>query len=447
MNKVIVLMTCIFVCGMVTSCSIIKSPDTPPPPQNYQLQGVVANNVTGERVHEALVTLDGLSTTTNRKGVYRFRNVLEGDNKQLKVISEHYAPYVTRINLRGDTQHNVRLIPDMPEWDFENTKLLGWSDPVSGSYYYLEKFKAIAEDCRSYGSNCAVVNVNRSNGKQYHNGNCADGKGWWEHILDDGWAYQFCKKNASGAYDTSHAHFCYENIHESEELSVAWLDRMEERIRIIGESGQWCIVNLWCPYDNKWWGINWYYWTDDCSESPFTVGPNSRWYHPKQKVATQALLNRIKDLPYIIINDNWEEMGFHGSVDLAWKKKVFGWVQEIMPGVPYFVYVGDHTEDLPAVINWVNSEPGIAGVHTHYMLGEDVRGEFGVSADKRVLHTEELNLSASKTFEAIQWCLGNNDETCMYYGNYRDFMRGDGGPDTGKMARDEWNPKIKALLP
>ena len=54
-------------------CSIINPPDTPPPPQHYQLQGVVINSETSVRVVDALVRLDGVNTNTNNRGVYRFK--------------------------------------------------------------------------------------------------------------------------------------------------------------------------------------------------------------------------------------------------------------------------------------------------------------------------------------------------------------------------------------
>jgi len=435
-----------------TGCAYLDDLITDPGPDLVIISGQVVGDKAvsdGGPKPDAVVRIDGEIIPLDGKARFQAQAIAT-ERRRVTVRLYDYAVYDAWIPARQTVNLGQIVLaregPPPQEWDFANTRLLGWSDPVSGAYYYPDKARAIDADTAKYGSNCGVVNVNRSNGRQYHSGNCAGGRGWWKHIHDDGWLYQFCKKSDGGGWDTGHAHFPYENIHDSNELSEKWLDQMEARVRSLMETGQWALVNLWCPYDNKWYRVNWYYWTEDCSESPFTVGPNSRWYHPKQEAATKALLERIKGYPNVVILDNWEEMGVDDSVDLEWKQLCFGWVQDVMPGVPYFCYVGDDTKNIPAVINWINHEPRVAGVNTHYRLFDDVRGGWGLSASKRVLHTEEMDLNAPATFRAVQWCLTNDDETCMYYGNYRDFKRGDNGPDTDKALRDRWNPQIKALF-
>lgn len=420
-------------CLIITGCSLLTVPDQPGSPAPAHFMGQV---VTGDqprplptakvKIDEHGIPLDALA---------RFSASLPAvETRTITVTAAGYRDFQMSFAAGADLNFTqIAMERAAPAWDFSTTKLIGWSDPVSGAYYYTDKFRAITEDTSAHGSNCLVVNADRSWGLQYHDGNCgARNHGWWSHIHNDGYEYQFGTEFQS----------CFQNIHKSSEVNQRWLDLMESRVQIAEDSGQWAIVNLWCPYDDKWYGVDWYFWTPDCSMSPYIDG--NRYYTDWQKIATLALVERLKDHTNVIWTDNWEEAGYFGSVNLRWKKLVYQWVRSLSDA-PYFVYVGDHLANRAETIAWINATPDIAGLHSHYITGKTWE-DFGLSHSKRLLCTEEADLGPGATYRGIQWAQETGAEVCMYFGSYRDFMNTDGSPDIGKPDRDSWYPRIDELL-
>jgi hypothetical protein len=434
-----------YISGLVAVSIILLFPfscyrkDPPSFPSESIIRGQTIENINGNKTTLSRVTVlyEAVSKKSGRKGKFSLTVIPVPGKNKVTFEKEGYETKVVSLPVEwaGKTTNlgQVALAKTTPEFDFATTELRGWSDPVSGTYFYTEKYRAYLADCGVNGSNCCVVNADRSYGFQWHSGNCPDGpsgKGWWHHIVTDGWQYQFGDEFES----------CFENYEDSREVNPAWLDLIDSRIQIAEDLGQWAILNLWCPYDVKWYGIPWFYWTPDCNLSPFT--DSNHFYTDWQLTAMDALLRKVKHHPNLIISDNWESTGKANSVNLRWKKIVFNKVQSIIPGVPYFVYLDDYHADYAETVAWINSTPEISGLHSHYILGKD-RSDFGLAANKRLLDTEEMDLSLNSTYRGLIWADQVNAGVCMYAGPYRNYKNTDGSEDTGKEERDYWYVKIR----
>ena len=395
--------------------------------------------VKGVRVATSSSSFQGYMVTA-ADGMFMFREIPSIARRQLTVRKHGYET-ITEFYDNTFDLNTGQIVIKNPEsvFDFENTRLAGWYD-FSMPWFYTGKYQGVIDDIKLHGANSVAINAVRSWGFEYHDGNCdpgPKGKGWWKRIVEGGWN----REQFGDEFESP-----FENIHESSEVNVKWLDQVEDRVRRAQEAGLWALVTLWCPYDTKWFGIPWYFWIDDCSKSPYTT--YCSWCLHHEEIATTALLERLKDYGNVIINDNWEESGWHGSVNLEWKKFIFDIVQRTMPGVPYYVYVGDNTEDVPSVVDWINREPLVTGLHSHYRLGDD-HASYGLQASKRILSTEEMSLSLNDVIRGLNWMIaGENRDMVMYVGEYRDYMNPEGSsrPDDRAGDRARLYPEVERLL-
>ncbi len=418
-NWIILAVVLFCVAFMLMMTSMYGCQHKPPVPPGTGLTIVGQAVAEGAGLPGVTVTHGVYSATTGGKGKFKLDT---SDLIPLPVVFTlgGYLPASVQIPAHTGNTVNLGQVPMTPievPWDWSTAKIRSFGD-YDGAYFTEEKWRAVCEETKRIGGTAVMICPDRS-GFAYMQDCEADlGKSWEAYIRDGGYFPQF------GDYEDAYA-----NIHNVEEVSAAWVSLVERKVAIAKECGLWCLVILYSPLDTKHTGNRWWHW-GDCNESPYNLSDADflRW----QLRAQDALLPALAAHENLALADNWENTGRPGAVSLAWKQAIYENAKRHCPDVPYYVYHdGDEAGN---VLGWINSTPGITGLHCHYCAFEDYAG---LAAGKELLLTEEGWLHMERALEAYRWAdtQPRTIRELFFWTGFRNFHRTDGGTDTAAGER------------